>query len=137
VLRGELRRIEEPHAAIHGMAHEVLRLAGGGQAEEGLRAIDRARAGVLVAVIEQFGRIRRALRDQQREIGVTVTLGGRRCLVIVDRAEAVAELERIPSAEDPTAEGPLKSELALGLAHWSGARQPVVLLDIDRVATFC
>ncbi len=56
-------------------------------------------------------------------------------MIIVDRAEAVADLERIADADDPLASGELQADLVSRMARWKGAAQPVMLLDLDRIAT--
>jgi purine-binding chemotaxis protein CheW len=134
VLRAELARIERPHAAIHALAIEVEALKAGGRFDQALADVAAARNGVLAEVLRCFEEIRRAVRAQHREIGVTATFADRRCVLIVDRAEAVADVERLAEADDPVASGELRVELIGSLARWSGARQPVLLLDMHATA---
>ncbi|HYS81564.1 MAG TPA: chemotaxis protein CheW [Anaeromyxobacteraceae bacterium] len=134
VLRGELAKIEQPHSAIHALAGQVGALEAAGQHERALDLIERARRGLLSDLLQLFEQIRRAVQDQHREIGVAAVLGGRRSVLIVDRAEAVADLERIADADDPLASGELQADLVSRMARWKGAAQPVMLLDLDRIA---
>lgn len=134
VLRGELARFEAPHAQIHGLAAEVAGHQAGGRHEAALQVVERARQGLLVELVEIFGRTRQALVDQQREVGVLVRLGQRPAVLVVDRAEAVAELQPIEAGDDPLAGGTLRIDLVPRLARWKGASQPVLVLDLDRVA---
>ena len=134
VLRGELAKMEQPHSAIHALAGQVGALEAAGQHQQALDVIERARRGLLSDVLQLFEQIRRAVQDQHREIGVAAILGGRRSVLIVDRAEAVAELERIADADDPLASGELEVDLVRRMARWKGSAQPVMLLDLDRIA---
>jgi len=134
VLRAELAKFEEPHARIHALAAEVQALRAEGGADRALASIEVARSGLLVTLIDLFEHTRQAIRDSHKEVGVTVELGGRRSVLIVDRAEAVAELEPFDEGNDPLAAGALRVDLVRRLARWRGSAAPVLLLDVDRLA---
>lgn len=135
VLRAELGKIEQPHAEIHALAAKVEALKAGGKHEEALQSLERARTGLLQDLLRMCKSIQRAVREQQREIGVTTLLGDQRTVLVVDRAEAVADLEQFADADDPLVSGELKADLVQRLARWSGAKAPVLLLDLDRIAS--
>jgi hypothetical protein len=61
-------------------------------------------------------------------------LGGRRTVLIVDRADAVADLERLSDDDDPLASGEMRADLVRRMARWAGAKAPVMLLDLERIA---
>lgn len=130
VLRGELVRFEEPHVQIHALALEVEKLKGSGRFEDAQRRIEEARRGILVELIERFTRLRSSVREQHKEIGVCARVDGRAAVFIVDRAEAVAEIEPFAREDDPVAAGALQAGFVRSLARWKGARQPVLLLDL-------
>lgn len=134
VLRGELAKIEQPHADIHALALEVETLKESGRHKEALAVVERARGGLMQELLRLCKSIQRAVREQQREIGVTTILGGRRTVLVVDRAEAVADLERFSDDDDPLVSGELRADLVQRMARWSGAKAPVMLLDLDRIA---
>lgn len=134
VLRGELARFEEPHARIHGLAAEVEGLKGRDRFEEALQAVERARTGLLAGLVGIFERTRQAVVAQQREVGVMVRLGGRDAVLVVDRAEAVADLQALDAGDDPLAAGALRVDLVPRLARWKDAAQPVLVLDLERLA---
>lgn len=134
VLRGELAKIEQPHAEIHALAAQVDKLGKEGRHDDALALLGRARSGLLVELVGLFHRIRQALREQKREIGVTTVLSGRRAVLVVDRAEAVADLERVADADNPLASGSLRAPLIERMARWGDAASPVMLLDLDRLA---
>jgi len=129
VLRGELARFEEPHARIHALAADVLAL----EPAEALARIEGARRGLLAALLELFASARRAVQEAHREVGVTVEVAGRRSVLVVDRAEAVADLEQIPAEDDPVAGGALRVDLVRRLARWRASAAPVLLLDVDHL----
>ncbi len=135
VLRAELARIERPHAAIHGLAAAVAALVADGRSSEALAALEQARVGVLGEVVKLFEQARRAMRTQHREIGVAVSHDGHRTVLAVDGAEAVAVLELVSAADDPLLSGALEAERVERFARWSGAAQPVLLLDTRGIAT--
>ncbi|OFX21168.1 MAG: hypothetical protein A2V77_12370 [Anaeromyxobacter sp. RBG_16_69_14] len=134
VLRGELAKIERPHTAIHELAGQVEELKTNERQPEALDLLERARRGLLEELVSLCGRLRQALRDQQREIGIMTVLAGRRTVLIVDRAEAVTDLERIPDADDPLASGEMQADLVHRMARWNGSKAPVLLLDVARIA---
>jgi chemotaxis signal transduction protein len=134
VLRGELAKIEQPHAEIHALAARVQGLQSAGKQDEALQVLERAGGGLLQELLGLCKTIRRALRDQQREIGVTTIFDGRRTVLVVDRAEAVADLEQFADDDDPLASGDVQAPLVLRMARWSGAKAPVMLLDLERIA---
>lgn len=133
VLRGELVRFEEPHAQIHALALEVEKLKASGGFEEAQRQVEGTRHGLLSELLERFARLRDTVREQHKEIGVCARLDGRAAVFIVDRAEAVAELEPFPREDDPVAAGVLQAGFVRSLARWKGAKQPVLVLDLARL----
>jgi len=133
VLRSELSRFEVPHAEIHALAAEVERCKALGDHDAARLVVERGQ-GKLAELVEIFERTRQAVAGQQREVGVMVRLGGRAAVLVVDRAEAVADLEELRAADDPLAAGALRVDLVPRLARWRGAAQPVLVLDLDRVA---
>jgi len=134
VLRGELARFEQPHAEIHALALEVEALRLRGDRDGAQRVVERGRQLQLAQLVVIFEQARRALAEQQKEVGVLVRLDGRAAVLVVDRAEAVVELEPIEAADDPLAAGSLRVDLVPRLARWRGAAQPVLVLDLERVA---
>lgn len=133
VLRGELARIEAPHTAIHALAAEVLALQARGDHAAALAVVDRARAGLLGELVRLFGAVRKAVVSQHREIGVVVSLAGRTTVLIVDVAEAVADLDLLAEEDDPLASGQLLLDLVQRIARWKGTQKPVLLLDVERI----
>jgi purine-binding chemotaxis protein CheW len=134
VLRGELAKFEQPHAAIHALALEVEAMKQRGEHDQAHLTVVSARTGLLQQLVDQFERTRRTVLEQQKEVGVLVRLAGRAVVLVVDRAEAVVELEAIAATDDPLAGGALAVDLVPRLARWRGASQPVLILDLERVA---
>jgi len=134
VLRGQLERLEKPHAAIHALAAEVEALRGVGRAPEALQALEHARQGLLAELVRLFEQLRSVVRAQHREIGVAIAGAGQAAVAIVDRAEAVSDLEVIEGGEDPLETSHLGSALVARTARWAAAKQPVFVLDVARLA---
>ncbi len=135
VLRSELARFEEPHARIHALALEVERLRQAGRTAEARGLVAEARDGVLAQLIGLFEGARATLRAEHKEIGVWTRVGSRRAVLIVDRADAVAELEPFEAGDDPVREGVLRSGLVRSLGRWKGTPQPVLVLDLARLSS--
>jgi purine-binding chemotaxis protein CheW len=133
VLRGVLERFERPHAEIHALAAEVEALKAAGRREDAMRRIAETRTGLLAALLELFRLTRAAMREAHKEIGVTVELSGRRAVLVVDRAEAVADLEELSGDDDPLASAALTLDLFPRMARWRGSAAPVLVLDLARV----
>jgi purine-binding chemotaxis protein CheW len=131
VLRSELARIQAPHARVHALAAEVEALKQTGAKDEAIRRIGAARHGVLAEVVQLFASIREVVRQEHREIGVSVDLSGQRAALIVDTAEVVTELEEIPREEDPVGSGLIDRGVVGRMARWRGRPQPVLVLDLE------
>ncbi|MGC4001557.1 MAG: chemotaxis protein CheW [Anaeromyxobacter sp.] len=134
VLRMALDAFEQPHADIHGLAQQAEALLAEGHAAQAQQLVERARTGVLAELIGIFARTRTLVREQRKEVGVTVQLGGRDAALIVDRAEAVTEVEPLPEKDDPLRGGALESHLVERMGRWKGSNAPVLLLSLEKVA---
>jgi purine-binding chemotaxis protein CheW len=134
VLRGALQAFEAPHAAVHALAAEVDGLVRACGVDRALARVEEARSTVLAEMVQLFQRTRAVLREQHREVGVSVELSGRPAALVVDRAEAVAEITLLGDDEDPLRGGLVESGLMLGLGRWKGHAAPVYVLDLARVA---
>jgi len=135
VLRSELARFEEPHARIHALALDVAGLRQAGRAAEARALVAEARQGLLAQLVALFQSTRATLHQEHKEIGVWTKVGSRRAVLIVDRADAVAELEPFQEGDDPVREGVLKSGLVRSLGRWKGSPQPVLVLDLPRLSS--
>lgn len=133
VVRAELARLHAPHAQVHAVAAEVLAAAATGDIEGALRRIKATRHGALESVKRLFASIREAVVREQREIGVAVTARGKRFVLVVDTAEAVASLEPLPADRSPVQSGVLDLPGVVGMAFWRGSTAPVLLMDVERV----
>jgi purine-binding chemotaxis protein CheW len=133
VLRTELERIEQPHERIHALAHEVEALSASGRRDVALARLEAARRGLLVEVIRLFESTRQVLRQEHREVGVAVTLGGAPAVLVVDSAEAVVDIDEIATADDPLASGELHVDLIRRMGWWRGMPHPVMVLDLEKL----
>ena len=135
VLRSELSRFEDPHARIHALALQVEALRVAGRSAEARALVEEARRGLLAQLVALFQGTRVTLRAEHKEIGVWARVGGRGVVLIVDRADAVAELEPFDAGDDPVREGVLRSGLVRALGRWKGSTQPVLVLDLARLSS--
>ena len=87
-----LKQFDEPHQRIHGIACEVLALAGAGDSAGAQQLIDDTRDGPLAEMLRLFAVLRAALRDAVREIVVVVETPTQTFAVAVDSVEMVTHL---------------------------------------------
>lgn len=134
VLRSSLANFEQPHNEIHSLAGVVEGLKQAGRTDDALAVVEKARAGLLATLVGVFAHTRKTMVSQFKEIGVTVQLGGRRSALLVDRAEAVTELDLLPPGSDPLSDGVLDRGLVVRLARLKAVQTPVLILDLARLA---
>lgn len=130
ILAAELARFAAPHAAVHALGDEVIRLVAEKRPDEALARIEQTRAGTLAELLVRFSRAREIVRTEHRELGVVVAVGGRSSVLTVDRAEAVAPIEPFAGEDDPVSRGLLETPLVRSLARWRERPTPLLLLDL-------
>ncbi len=133
VVRGVLAGMEKPHALIHGLADEVEAMKAAGRIDEAVGLVERARAGTLSELLRLFEAARKVVAEQCKEIGVVVEVSGRRAVLVVDRAEAVARVDPLEEGSDPFQAGALEVDLVARVGRWKGSPSPVMVLDLERL----
>lgn len=93
MLKMVLKKMDEPHRAIHACANEILKVAGGGDIEGAMKLLTERRNKELALLVQLFEEARRLLREEHHELAVVLARGEERLAVTVDLVEAV---ERIP-----------------------------------------
>lgn len=135
----QLKKFEEPHARLHGVAESILALGRAGRQDEAQQAIQRSRDAELGDLIRLFAETREALRDTHREVAVVLDDRGRQFAVAVDAVDRVEELADEGEGELPPGidtdliaglrKSPRDQSLVMLLAperllEWSGAEEP-------------
>lgn len=89
-----LKRFEEPHSSIHGVAEKALALCDSGDQDAARALIQRARSTTLAELIELFKETYRVLDETWRELVMVIGSGGRPAAMTVDTVEAVEKIAR-------------------------------------------
>lgn len=89
-----LRRFNEPHQKIHGMAAKVKSLLQREQRAEARQLIEVSRRGVLSTMLKLFEELETAIRASRREKAIVITVANARSYAVcVDSIVAVERLE--------------------------------------------
>jgi len=131
-LRMALKRMDEPHQAIHATADQALKMAADNQQAGALALLEERKSGELANLTKLFDETRRLIREQHRELAVVLNHGEKRSAISIDRIESV---ERI-SEEDIE---PMPGSISEGLGQkWRIAKrtktqQTIVLLNEEEL----
>ena len=87
-----LKKFDQPHKKIHGVAIEVQKLAAEGQHDRAQELIEATRASSLAHLLELFAELRSLLRESSREIALILEARGKRFAISVDSALSVEKL---------------------------------------------
>lgn len=85
-----LQGFQGPHADLHALGQKVLQLAGSGQTDEALRAIELARTSELDAFSKHFKRVYAYLSEEPRLIVTVIRVGEEQVGLIVDEVASLA-----------------------------------------------
>ena len=87
-----LKKFDQPHRHIHGIAVEVGKLTHEGLHDRAQELIEATRSGALASMLELFTELRALVRDGSREIALVVEVKGKQFAVAVDSALSVEKL---------------------------------------------
>lgn len=88
-----LRSFEQPHASIHGLADQLLKLSEAGKKDEALARFQKASDTTLQDLLRLFDRASGVLQSLQRRIAIILRRGEVRCALGADR---VTDIVTIP-----------------------------------------
>ena len=125
-----LKKFDEPHKRIHGIAQKCLGLRECGEVDAAVRVIEQTRSGYLSDMLVLFDTAATLLRDRTRELvlvvrGPTGDLG-----LLVDRVDSVTDID--PGQVEPPPPGQLAGECIDRLVKDPGG-SIVRLLDLEAV----
>lgn len=87
-----LKKFDQPHKAIHGVAITVQEMIAQGQQDRAQELIETTRSGSLARLLELFAELRSLIRTANREIALIMEAAGRDFAVSVDAALSVEKL---------------------------------------------
>jgi purine-binding chemotaxis protein CheW len=93
LLRMALKKMDEPHQAIHATADEALQRAEKGDEAGAMALLSSRRQGELAKLVKLFEETRQLICENQRELAVVLGARDERLAISIDRIESV---ERIP-----------------------------------------
>jgi purine-binding chemotaxis protein CheW len=97
LLASVVKKFDEPHKAIHGIAHKTIALVKERREADALALIEKTRDQELSALISLFAQTRKLLKDEQREIGIVLNLNQAALMLTAD---AILSVERIDHGAD-------------------------------------
>lgn len=137
-LAAHVRLFDDPHRAIHGLAHRVVNLCNEGRTDQALQVIDAARTTTLARLLELFDATPAVARAASRQIGVVLATASEHIILAVDSVRSLYELEVSPVDSS----GPLPPSqlgvVALAKLEGEGAvliLDPEAIVPEDAVAT--
>jgi len=133
VLTAAVRKMLDPHAMIHAVAVEVLKLVREGNEEMALKRIEQARRAELTQVIRLFGELKTAVPEAYRETAVVLEGAGAVYAVSVDQVASVEHLKQGTLADLPELATAGVNGQVSGLARRTKDDGLVLILDTDKI----
>lgn len=131
VLSGIMKEFDEPHKAIHAVAHRVLDAAGAGDYPRAQQLIEQTEQTVLRRLLELFAAAQQHLRTSTREIALVLESRGTPFALAVDQVESTETLASEGIASLPAILTAECKKLVLGVAQRKKDRRMVLLLDVE------
>lgn len=131
-LAAVLKKLADPHGAIHAAGAEVVQHMAHQRWDEAAKLVDRVRSFDLPHMLKLFADLRTAIQDSHRETAVVLEGGGTVYAVSVDAVESVEQLK--PGTIEPVPAAAASSDgLISAVARRLKNDGIVMLLDTDRV----
>lgn len=128
-----LKKFDEPHQVIHGIADTVKGLEKEGKTDEAEELMASTESRELKTMLDLFDSVVSVLLASQRRITVIVEMDGQVCGMTVDSVESVVTLkpDEINAAPEFSAEQ--SSDAVIGVAHPKGFDRMVLLLEPGKI----
>ena len=88
----QLKKFDEPHKQIHGVAVEVQKLMADGKPDRAQVLIEETRSGTLARLVALFAELRSLMGENRREIALIVEDGSKNFAISADSALSVEKL---------------------------------------------
>ncbi len=88
----QLKKFDQPHQQIHGIALEVQELIAQGQSERAQALIEETRGGTLSRLVALFAELRSLVSESSREIALIMDDSGKSFAISADSALSVEKL---------------------------------------------
>ena len=131
ILGGLVKRFDEPHKKIHGIAIEIKKLEAREEFAGAKRTIEQVESGELKSLIDLFAKTKAAYRESLREIVIIVKIAQTLYGFITDNVISVEHI-----IDDGTANINnhfLKKELSFRIAMRKKEKSSVILLNEDNL----
>lgn len=127
-----LKKFEEPHKAIHGIAATAQKLQQDGNEAGAMHVIEEARQTTLAVMIHLFEETKALIRQSTREIVVVLEQDNRHVAITVDKLDAVEALSVENIEPLPVSLGANVPLLVKATGKRNGG-ELVLFLDIDQL----
>lgn len=129
-----MKKFDNPHKKIHGIATQVLSLEKNGDLNGALKIIEQCRENELAEMVSLFEKARKNYRENNNEVSVVLEVNNNLFAFAVDTIESVESLTEgsIESAPD-TYGGNLETELVKYTGRRKKDGEVVFILDTDMI----
>lgn len=93
LMEAHLKKFDEPHKRIHGLAEKACGMVKEGKKEDALNMIEKEHDGTLALMVELFTEAKKLLRETMREIALVMRYNGKTMGATVDSIESVEYLK--------------------------------------------
>jgi len=125
-----LRKFDDPHKKIHGLAGQVKEMQQQDRGDEAIRLISGSGAATLSTMVKLFAEVKTMVRENRRETVLALTVGNRLIGVTADSAVAV---ERLRLEELPAGAGTGGSNLVHRLGKRANRDEMVLVIEPERI----
>lgn len=93
MMENHLKKFDEPHSKIHGLAGITINMVKKNQKEEALKIIEEEHDRTLALMIKLFEEARNLIKETSREIALVLSYEGKTMAATVDAVESVEYLK--------------------------------------------
>ena len=133
ILNALLKKFDEPHKAIHRIAHRVDEQMKAANYDGAVALIEEARKGELFTLVNLFAAARSQIRSNSREIAIVIERCGTFFALAADKVESTEALDMSAVSDIAEVTGISCRQVVEGIAKRKKDHSMVMLLDIDAV----
>jgi chemotaxis signal transduction protein len=132
-----LKKLDEPHRQIHGVAIGIEKLKAGQEFDKAEQLISQTRDGLLAQLVKLFTELKDLVRHAERETAVVLASSNRLFAISVDVAQSI---ERFPAGniEEISPLVPISHNgVVRRLARKSKSKDVILLIETDSLMAGC
>lgn len=131
-----MKKFDNPHRKIHGIAAQVISLAKGGDLNGALKIIEQCRENELAELVSLFEKARKNYRENNNEVSIVLEVENNLFAFAVDTIESVESFTEGTIEHAPeTFGGNLETELVEYTGRRKKDGEVVFILNIDEIVS--